>query len=224
MPQTARLGLVALETDLQDFLNEGRLNAARAFRVLRDLGQIHPAAELDFIVRAPGEGRLTRFGHPGIWSVSLEPKVTVVDAHGRLIAGERAAVAPIEEYLDLFQRRPDLAALARFNSSRLDAWARSGQDFPFAHMPVVRASLHQGLKVYDRGSTVAALEPALSNNFAGVLHVQGGAVVAGAGVLQLAELILQIEQAAEVELLSDVKVRGDEISHRAVELRALSWV
>ena len=64
MLQTTRLGLVALEADLQDFLNEARLDAARAFRVLRDLGRIHPAAELDFIVRAPGEGRLARFGHP----------------------------------------------------------------------------------------------------------------------------------------------------------------
>lgn len=224
MPQTARLGLVAPEADLQDFLNEARLAAARAFRVLRDLGRIHPAAELDFIVRAPGEGRLARFGHPGIWSVSLEPKVTVLDIHGRLVAGERAALAPVEEYIDLFQRRPDLTALARFNSPHVDAWARSGRDFPFAHMPVVRSSLHQGLKVYDRGSTVAALEPALSNNFAGVLHVQGGAVVAGASVLQLAELILQIEQAAEVELLSDARGRDEDLAHRPVELRAMSWV
>lgn len=224
MQQIARLGLVASDPELQEFLGEVRLEAARAFRALRDLSQVHPAAELDFIVRAPGEGRLARFGHPGMWSVSLEPKVTVLDLDGRLVAGERAAVAPIEEYLDLFHRRGDLAALARFNSPHLDAWARGGKDLPFAHMPLVRASLHQGLQVYGRGAAVAALDPALNDNFAGVLHVQGGAVLAGPGVSQLAELILQVEQAARVELLSEAWRRDQPSDARPVELRALSWV
>lgn len=217
------LGLVALGVELQDFLDAARLEAARAFRVLRDVGQVHPAAELDFILRAPGEGQVARLGHPGLWSVSLEPKVTVLGLNGQLVAGERAARAPAEEFIDLFHRRADLVAIARFNSPRLDAWARGGRSLPFAHMPLARSSLHQGVQVYHHGSAVAALEPALNNNYAGVVHEQGGAVLAGVSVAQLTELILQVEQAAQVELLSEVWGR-EQRQERPPEARALlSW-
>ncbi|CAN7227193.1 hypothetical protein LJR164_000865 [Phenylobacterium sp. LjRoot164] len=218
------LGLVALSVTLQEFLSGARLEAARAFRVLRDVGHVHPAAELDFILRGPEEGQVVRLGHPGLWSVSLEPKVTVLGLDGQLVAGERAARAPVEEFIDLFRRREDLTAIARFSSPQLDAWARGGRTLPFAHMPLARSSLHQGVQVYRYGSAAAALEPALNNNYAGVVHAQGGAVLAGSSVTQLTELILQVEQAAQVELLSAVW-RGDERDeHQAPEARAiLSW-
>ncbi len=217
------LGLAPSDVRLQDFLGAARLEAARAFRVLRDAGQVQLAADLDFILRGPGEGQVVRLGHPGLWSVSLEPTVTVLGLNGELIAGERAARAPVDEYIDLFHTRKDLAALVRFNSPRLDAWARGGRNLPFAHMPLARASLHQGVWVYGHGSAVAALEPALDNNYAGVLHRQGGAVFSGEGVMQLTELILRVEQAAQVELLS--AIWGEEPDERwNPEARALlSW-
>lgn len=216
-------GAVSLETALLDFLSEARVDAARAFRVLRDLGRIDLSAELDFIVRAPGQDRLVRLGHPGFWSVSLEPKVTVVDLAGGLLSGERAARAPVEEYLDLFRRRPELTAIARFHAAHLDAWGRGGLDLPFVHTPLVRSDLRQGIRTYERGSAAAALDAALKDNFAGVLHVQGGAVLAGQGVLGLAELMLQVEQAAQVELLSEVWRRSDRLGRRREEERAPSW-
>lgn len=218
------LELVALDVRLQDFLAAARLDAARAFRVFRDVGPVHPAAELDFILRGPGEGQIVRLGHPGLWSVSLEPKVTVLASDGQLVAGERAARAPVEEYIDLFQRREDLTAIARFNSPRLDAWARGGRNLPFAHMPLARESLHQGVWVYGQGSAVAALGPALDNNYAGVVHERGGAVLAGTGILPLTELVLQVEQAAQVELLSYVWEREEREEQQPLEARALlSW-
>lgn len=211
------------EVLFEDFLTTTRIEAARAFRVLRDSRRFDLAGEMDFIVRAPGDELLVRLGHPGLWSVTLEPKVGVFDLTGRLLRGERAAVAPIEEYLDFFQRRPDVRVLARFSAPHLDAWARGGDDFPFIHMPLVRASLRQGVKVYERGSAVAALEAALNANYAGVTHLRGGAVVAGEGDLTaLAELILLIEQAAHVELLSEIRTRSAP-GRRREEETAPSW-
>ena len=212
------------EVLLEDFLTTTRLEAAKAFRVLRDSRRVDLAGEMDFIVRAPGDDVLVRFGHPGLWSVTLEPTVSVFDLTGRLLRGERAAVAPIEEYLDFFQRRPEVRALGRFSTPHLDAWARSGTDFPFIHLPLVRASLRQGIKVYERGSTVAALEAALNANYAGVAHLRGGAVVAGEGdVTAIAELILLIEQAAHVELLAEVRGRSLTPARLREEETAPSW-
>jgi hypothetical protein len=210
-------------TEVQDFLRETRLDAARAFRVLRDHGQIDFAAELDFIVRAPGDSGLARFGHPGPWSVSLEPKVTLIGPQGHLLAGARVAQAPIEEYLDLFERKKDLNAIVRLHGTHLDAWSRGGLDLPFVHMPLVRSELRQGVRLYEHGSAVAALGPAIEDNFAGVAHIQGGAVLAGESVLSLAELVLRIEKAAQVELLSELWRRSERLARRRQEERRPSW-
>lgn len=223
MIQTA-FGGALLDRDLQAFLVSGRLEAAKALRVLRDSRRIDLAGELDFIVRAPGQEALVRFGHPSLWSVSLEPKVSVIDFEGRRLTGERDAVAPVEEYLDFFRRRPEVSVIARFSGSHLDAWARSGMDFPFIHTPLIRRSQRQGVKLYERGSAVAALGDALDANYAGVAHLRGGAVIAGdRDICSLAELILLIEQAAQVELLSETWTRSGALARRRDEEKAPSW-
>lgn len=216
-------GAIPLKTALQDFLREAQVEAARAFRAFRDSGRIDLVPELDFIVRAPAQDRLVRLGHPGLWSVSLEPRVTVIDLQGQVLAGERAARAPIEDYLELFRRRPDLAAIIRFHAPHLDAWGRGRLDLPFVHTPLVRSDARQGVRTYARGSAAAALDGALRDNFAGVLHAQGGAVLAGQGILRLAELALHVEEAAQVELLSEIWRRSDRLARRREEERAPSW-
>lgn len=63
----------------------------------------------------------------------------------------------------------------------------------------------------------------MDNNYAGVVHQQGGAVLTGEGVVQLTELVLRAERAAQVELLSAIwgEERGE---RRNPEARALlSW-
>lgn len=213
----------ASEAEFREFLSETRLEAARAFRVLRDTGLTKLAADLDFIVRAPTSNRLVRLGHPGLWSVSLEAQVTVMDLGGALLSGHRSARAPLEEYLDIFQRRRDLEAVVRLHGPHLDAWARGGLDLPFVHASLVRSDSRQGLKTFERGSVIATLDRALDDNYAGVLSVRGGAVLAGTGVLALAELALQVEEAAHVELLSELWRRSDRLGRRLEEERAPSW-
>lgn len=212
------------DLSVQDAVAAQRLEAAKAFRVLRDTGRINLTAELDFIVRLPGEKLLARYGHPGPWSVTLEPQVSVFDLDGGLLSGERSALAPVEEYREIFQRRSSLNLIARFNSPHLDAWARGGFDLPFIHVPLVRTSHRQGVKIYERGSTVDALESALDANFAGVTHLRGGSVIAGdQTIADVAALILRVEQAAQVELLSEVWTRSGRLERRRDEEKAPSW-
>lgn len=219
----ATFGGLAGDGVLDAFLSATRLDAARAFRVFRDTRRFELATEVDFIVRAPGQDVLARFSHPGHWAVSLEPKVSLTSLDGRHLRGERAA-APVEEYVEFFKRNDAVQVLARFSSPHLDAWARSGVDFPFIHTPLIRASSRQGVKVYDAGSAATALERALKQNFAGVAHLRGGAVLASEGdIRDVTELMLLVEQAAEVELLSELWTRPGRLERRREEERAPSW-
>lgn len=213
----------SLAVEAEAFLSATRLEVAKAFRVFRDSRRFELVSDFDFLVRVPGRDIIARFGHPGPWAVTLEPKVSLTGLDGRRLRGERAA-APVEEYANFFSQHPDVKVLARFNAPHLDAWARGGVDFPFIHAPLTRTSLRQGVQVFERGSAVAALSKALSHNFAGVVHLRGGAVIASEeSVISISELILLIEQAAQVELLSELWSRSGRLERRREEEKAPSW-
>lgn len=178
------------DSQVQDFLIPARIEAAKAFRVLRDTRSLDAAGQLDFIARVPGRNLLVHLAHPGLWSVTLEPRVNMLDIEDSAPGGE------------IFRRRPDVASLARFSAPHLDAWARTGEDFPFAHRSVGRTAF-RGLKTYDTDDEAGVAATAASENYAGVLQKFGGAVLWSRGdIPALAELILLVEQAAKVELLA----------------------
>lgn len=176
------------DSQIQDFLASARIEAAKAFRVLRDTRCLDAAGKLEFIARIPGRDLLAHFTHPGLWSVTLEPRVNVIDLEASAPGGE------------VFRRRADVASLARFSAPHLDAWARTGEDFPFKHCPVGGG---RGLKTYDTDDEENVASTAASENYDGVLQRFGGAVLWSQGnIPALAELILLVEQAARVELLA----------------------
>lgn len=178
------------DSQIQDFLIPARIEAAKAFRVLRDTRCLDAAGRLEFIARVPGRSLLARFAHPGLWSVTLEPKVSIVDLEDTAPGGE------------VFRRRPDVTSLARFSAPHLDAWARTGEDFPFKHRSV-GGGQSWGLKTYDTDDEEGVAATAAGENYAGVLQRFGGAVLWSQGdIPALAELILLVEQAAKVELLA----------------------
>lgn len=186
----------AQDIDLHDFLVGARLEAAKAFRVLRDARTLDVACEIELFSRAPDGQAVARLVHPGLWSVTLEPRVTAIsltEDDGR----------DLEGVAELFRRNPQVNTLARFSGPHLDAWARGRPDLIFRHPAILRRTALSGLHVYGEGGEIAALRSAIASGYAGVLHRQGGAVLATeADISGTAELMLLAEQAAKVELLA----------------------
>lgn len=197
MFHAAIAGSNRIDGALQDFLTAGRLAAARAFRVLRDLRVLAGGDAVEFILAPEGQDALMSFRHPGLWSVTLEPEVTATDRAGGLILGDRALAAELEPARAAFAAHSRLSVIARAYAPHLAAWAQTGRDFEFPPGPLAAfAPTRRRRRISDETQIEdAAADP----RNAGALTDEGRLIVwREDDLFAAAELVGLSEQAAQI--------------------------
>lgn len=182
-------------------------DAAVAFRVLRENGTLTPSATLSFVVRVPGGDQVANVKHPDPFRPDEPPKVTlttIIDGPG--------AVRPWGDgirYADVFAAHPWLGAVAHVHTPHLAAWALAHRPLPLRYVPAQRETTAAELPVYvDRheGEDAFILRAlADTPDLPGILEANGGATLwTRGGLLDLARLILIVEEGARAQTLAEL--------------------
>lgn len=185
---------------LQDVLAVHRVAAARAFRALRDLRALASGDAIELVVRAQEPNVLVAFAHPGLWSVTLEPTVTILDATGARLSGDAQLAADLEPVHAVFGAHSQLTVIGRAYAPHLAAWSQTGQDFDFHHGPLKRFTTARRFRRLDDEDQLAAAAADPRN--AGALSPDGRLTVWGDDIAATAELIALGEQAAQIKHLA----------------------
>nr|WSX74571.1 class II aldolase/adducin family protein [Streptomyces sp. NBC_00899] len=181
-------------------------DAAVAFRVLRETGTLTPSATLSFVVREPGGDRVLNVKHPD----PFRPDAPVQAVPTSIVDGP-GALRPWGDgirYTAVFAAHPWLGSIAHVHTPHLAAWAQAHRPFPLRYVPAQRETTAAELPVYlDRHEgedefilRALADEP----DVPGILEANGGATLwSRGGLLDLARLILIVEEGARAQTLAE---------------------
>lgn len=190
-----------------DFTSELLDDAAVAFRVLRTTGTLTPSATLSFVVRVPGGDQVANVKHPDPFGPDEPPKAAVLTS----IVDGPGALRPWGDgirYTAVFAAHPWLNSIAHVHTPHLAAWAQTHRPFPLRYVPAQRETTAAELPVYlDRHEgedefilRALAEEP----DVPGILEANGGATLwSRGGLLDLARLILIVEEGARAQTLAE---------------------
>lgn len=174
------------DAELRATIAAHRLEAAKAFRVFRDAGVLSSIHRPEFVVRLHGHDAVAVYTHPGLWSVSLEPLVSVADLDGRLLSGPPAGEAA-RDLLPLLTRYSDVNVVLLAATPHLSAWARGGLEL---------LDGAERLRVRSGDIELAPFEGA-------VLRPEGQAVLwSSGGVPDVSERLLRLDEVARIEQLA----------------------
>ncbi|NUS17662.1 MAG: class II aldolase/adducin family protein [Streptomyces sp.] len=184
-----------------------RADAAVAFRVLRETGTLTASATLSFVVRVPGTGRVANIRHPDPFRPGDEPVPVVLTD----IEDGPGALRPWGDgirYTAVFAAHPWLGAIAHVHTPHLAAWGQAHRPFPLRYVPAQRETIAAELPVYlDRheGEDEFVLRAlAAEPDVPGILEANGGATLwSRGGLLDLARLILIVEEGARAQTLAE---------------------
>jgi hypothetical protein len=187
------------DIDLDRVAREGARDAALAFRVMRETRVIGPTATSQFIARiAPAVW--VEYGHPGPWSVSLEPRSAVYadNAQAELL-GRMVRPLDAAPFAGLLRRRGDIQAIAVARTPGLAAVAKAGLVLSVAtpggeavELPLIDAE----------HITEALAERSSDDRLAQAVLLSDGRIVAwsAGGVLAAAERVIALEEAAQIHI------------------------
>ncbi|UGQ13396.1 class II aldolase/adducin family protein [Yinghuangia sp. ASG 101] len=182
-------------------------DAAVAFRVLNETGTLTPSATLSFVVRVPGGDQVANVRHPDPFRPDAPPTVTlttIVDGPGALRPWGDGI-----RYAAVFAAHPWVGAVAHVHTPHLAAWALAHRPLPLRYVPAQRETTAAELPVYvDRHEAEDAfILRALTDtpDLPGILEANGGATLwTRGGLLDLARLILIVEEGARAQTLAEL--------------------
>lgn len=192
---------------MSDFLDALTDDAAVAFRVLRESGTLTPSATLSFVVRLPDGDQVATVKHPDPFRPDQPPAVTlttIVDGPGALRPWGDGI-----RYAAVFAAHPWLGAISHVHTPSLAAWALAHRPLPLRYVPAQRETTAAELPVYvDRHEPEDAfILRALADtpDLPGILEANGGATLwTQGGLLDLARLILIVEEGARAQTLGEL--------------------
>ncbi|SFR88118.1 class II aldolase/adducin family protein [Sphingomonas jatrophae] len=189
------------------FLLKAQKDARKAFRVLRQTRVISPSGTISFLERIPGTEKLINLGYNGPWGGDLdEVQLSVFGLDGTVYLGDARAGGGAR-YAALFHAHADVTSLSHVHTPHLGAYAQAHATLPFLYVPVQRHRFVRELPVY-----VNRLQPEVEfildqlkrdPEIPGIVEANGGATVWGRnGLLRLADLILLLEEGAQLQILA----------------------
>ncbi|SHN29272.1 class II aldolase/adducin family protein [Actinacidiphila paucisporea] len=189
-----------------DFTSALLADAAVAFRVLHGTGTLTPSATLSFVVRVPGGDQVVNVKHPDPFRPDEPPKAvptSILDGPGALRPWGDGI-----RYTAVFAAHPWLGSIAHVHTPHLAAWAQAHRPFPLRYVPAQRETTAEELPVYlDRheGEDEFILRTLAEDpDVPGILEANGGATLwSRGGLLDLARLILIVEEGARAQTLAE---------------------
>lgn len=194
-----------ISDELRAFVDNVVLEAGEAFAVYRETGTITANGTVGFIERVPGQELLVSVNYPGPWNHRKPLQAVVTDFAGNVVFGHGRGGAG--RYTKLFQQHADITTVSHVHSPYLGAWAQTQRSLPFHYVPVQRYQLARELPVYidRRQPEPAFIVDAIKANphTPGLLEANGGATFWGTGILQVAKLVLLVEEGAYFQALAE---------------------
>lgn len=200
-----------------EFVEQAKRDFGKAFRVLQDTRTLTATNTLQAYVRLPDTDLVLGLGAPSAWadvpkiSVSVASYDGVVHLDESLPEGtplsESKAAFSGKRYGPVFKARPEVNVVSHVHTPYLGGWAGAHRTLPLRYAASQRVTLARELPLYldrtqeEHGFIVDTLNR--DANIPGLLEANGGATFWGESVLQVAKLILLIEEGAYFQALAE---------------------
>ncbi|MEU8899923.1 class II aldolase/adducin family protein [Nocardia sp. NPDC048505] len=196
-----------LPQSVTDFVAAATRAAETAFRVLRETGTVTGNGTVNFVERVPGEDLAVALDEPGPWAEdrTLTPVVATFD--GEVLSGTGSA-GFVTGYAKVFRAHPEITSVVHVHSPWLGGWAQTHRTLPIRYAAVQRLTLSREIPPHiDR--SVGAGEFILQRlaadpDLIAIFEANGGANVLGrGGLLQLAKLVVLLEEGAQYQAIAE---------------------
>lgn len=200
--------MTQINSTIGDFARQAAVDAAIAFRGLRETGTISPSGTVNFVERVPGEDAVVSLGYPGPFAPDAEIEPTIYALDGTVLEGPPNANLGGGRYLPIFNAHADITTVSHVHTVYLGAWSQSHRALPIRYVPVQRWTRARELPIYiDRrqGEANFILEVLERDaDVPAILEANGGSTAWGRkGLLQLASYIVLLEEGARFQAIAE---------------------
>ena len=197
----------SLTAEQQTHLEHAKRDFAKAYRVLKNTRTLTATNTFQAYVRVPQSRLVIALHAPGPWADDEEIRAVVADYDGEVYLDEslegplsgRKAGGNGKRYAEIFAQRPEVNVVSHVHTPWLGGWASAHQVLPIRYAASQRVTLARELPIY-----IDRRQPESGNpHLPAILEANGGATFWGAGIIQVAKLILLIEEGAWFQGLAE---------------------
>lgn len=205
----------SLTVEQLSFLEQAKRDFAKATRVLKNTRTLTAINTFQAYVRVPQTRLVIALHAPGPWADDEEIRAVVADYDGEVYLDEsvegplsgRKAGGNGKRYAAIFAQRPEVNVVTHVYTPWLGGWASAHQVLPIRYAASQRVTLARELPIYiDRRQPEAdfIVQNLEANpHLPAILEANGGATFWGTGIIQVAKLILLIEEGAWFQGLAE---------------------
>ncbi|MEK1939077.1 MAG: class II aldolase/adducin family protein [Pseudomonas sp.] len=200
-----------------DFVAQAKRDFAKAFRVLQETRTLTATNTLQAYLRLPSTDLVVALRAPSPWADEQKVAVSVVSYDGVVHLDESLpSGAPLSEskeagsgkrYGHVLRERADVNVVAHVHTPYLGGWAGAHRVLPLRYAASQRVTLARELPLYlDRTQAESDFIVETLNrdaNIPALLEANGGATFWGESIIQVAKLILLIEEGAYFQALAE---------------------
>ncbi|MFF3573646.1 class II aldolase/adducin family protein [Nocardia jiangxiensis] len=198
---------IRLTDTVTEFAAAAARDAEKAFRVLRDTSTVTGNGTVNFVERVPGEDIAVALNEPGPWADDRTVRPVVATFDGEVLSGNGSA-GFVTGYAPVFRAHPDITSVVHVHSPWLGGWAQTHRTFPIRYAAVQRLTLSREIPPHiDRsiGAGAFVLDRLTQDpDLIAIFEANGGANVIGrAGLLELAKLVVLLEEGAQYQAIAE---------------------
>jgi len=198
-------------------VEQARRDFTKAFNVLKRSGTLTASNTFQSYVRVPDSELVVALHAPSPWADDELIRAFVVSYQGDVYLDEsqvgsspqitRQAQGHGKRYAAIFANRPEVNVVTHVHTAYLGGWASSHRTLPIRYAASQRVTLARELPIYiDRRQQEADfIVETLKDNphLPGILEANGGSTFWGVGIIEVAKLILLIEEGAYFQGLAE---------------------
>lgn len=215
---------IRLDDTVTEFVAAATRDAEKAFRVFRETGTVAGNGTVNFVERVPGTEIAVALNEPGPWADDRTVRPVVATFDGEVLSGTGSA-GFVTGYAAVFRAHSDITSVVHVHSPWLGGWAQTHRTFPIRYAAVQRLTLSREIPPHiDR--SIGAGEFILGQldrdpDLIAIFEANGGANVIGrAGLLDLAKLVVLLEEGAQYQAIAETL--GGSVEFDASNL-AVQW-
>ncbi|MCU1718191.1 class II aldolase/adducin family protein [Pseudomonas sp. 5P_3.1_Bac2] len=198
-------------------LEQAKRDFAKAFTVLKDSGTLSASQTLQAYIRVPASEWVIALHAPSPWAQEPSIGAVVASYSGEVVLDQSQPGSAVlsgsqaggngRRYAAIFQARSDIDLVIHVHTPSLGAWAGAHRSLPIRYAASQRLTLTRELPVYidRRQPEPAFILQSLTRDphLPAILEANGGSTFWGRDLLQLAKLILLIEEGAHFQRLAE---------------------
>lgn len=198
-------------------VEQAKRDFGKAYRVLKNTRTLTATNTFQAYVRVPDSRLVIALHAPSPWAEDETIRAVVASYEGELYLDETVAgTSPLsgskaggngKRYANVFARRPEVNLVTHIHTPYLGGWAGAHRVLPILYAASQRITLARELPIYiDRRQQEAdfIVETIEANpHTPGILEANGGATFWGAGIIEVAKLILLVEEGAYFQGLAE---------------------